>query len=60
MKFGLGTRLYDLKMDPGQTAPIENPEIERRMIQNMVRLMKENDAPEEQFERMGLNEEIKE
>lgn len=57
MKFGLGTRLYDLKTDPGQNAPIENPEVERRMIRNMVRLMKENDAPKEQFERLGLKEE---
>ena len=54
MKYRLGTRLYDLKTDPGQISPIEDSEIEQRLIRNMVRIMKENDAPEEQFERLGL------
>lgn len=49
-----GTRLYDLDMDPMQETPIDNPEIEEKMIRHMVRLMKENDAPLEQYERMNL------
>lgn len=55
MKFGAGTKLYDLKHDPNQTSPIRDLEVEQRMIENMVRLMKENDAPKEQFQRMGLD-----
>jgi len=50
-----GTVLYDLENDPTQQHPIDDPEIERMMIEHMVRLMKENDAPAEQFERLGLS-----
>ncbi len=49
-----GTLLYDLKNDPGQIEPIENAEAEERMIRLMVELMKKNDAPLEQFVRLGL------
>lgn len=49
-----GTLLYDLHEDPGQLHPIEDEEIEERMISLMVRLMKESDAPAEQYERLGL------
>ena len=49
-----GTLLYDLDADPDQKAPIENPEVEGRMAQHLVRLMEENDAPPEQYERLGL------
>ena len=49
-----GTMLFDLENDPGQENPIDDPAAEERMIGHIVRLMKENDAPEEQFERLGL------
>ena len=52
MKYG--TLLFDLKEDPHQNHPLEHPEIEHRMIREMVRMMKENDAPEEQYQRLGL------
>nr|WP_319489023.1 sulfatase [uncultured Caproiciproducens sp.] len=52
----MGTKLYDLSIDPKQEHPIENSSIERQMIGHMVRLMKENDSPAEQFERMDLSE----
>lgn len=52
LKFG--TLLYDLKNDPSQEHPLDNKEIENRMIMNMIRLMKENDAPKEQYARLGL------
>ena len=48
------TMLFDLETDPGQQKPISNPGVEARMIGHMVRLMRENDAPPEQFERLGL------
>ena len=49
-----GTKLYDLENDPGQLHPIENPEVELDLIHKMTALMKENDAPMEQYTRMGL------
>ncbi len=49
------TRLYDLSNDPNQENPIEDSEIEKRMCDLMVELMKENDTPPEQFERLGIN-----
>jgi arylsulfatase A-like enzyme len=48
------TSLYDILKDPKQEHPIEDVVIEERMATLMKRLMKENDAPPEQFERMGL------
>ena len=54
IKFGLGTHLYDLETDPTQNHPIQDPAVEQRMIQAMIRLMQENDAPEEQYVRLGL------
>jgi arylsulfatase A-like enzyme len=49
-----GTRLYDLEKDPAQENPINDPEIEERMIRLMIKLMEENDCPQDQFDRMGL------
>jgi len=49
------TMLFDLETDPNQENPIQDPTVEAMMIEHMVRLMKENDAPPEQFERLGLS-----
>ncbi len=49
-----GSLLFDIEKDPQQENPINNPEIEKRMMRQMIDLMKENDAPPEQFERLGL------
>ncbi len=49
-----GTKLYDLKTDPGQKAPVDDPDTELRLAREMVRLMTLNDAPLEQFARLGL------
>ena len=49
-----GTRLYDLQQDPQETHPIEDAAVVRRLEDAMVRMMKENEAPEEQYERIGL------
>ncbi|MEI8314378.1 MAG: sulfatase [Verrucomicrobiota bacterium] len=48
------TALYDLATDPKQERPITDPKIEQMMIAHLVRLMRENDAPAEQFIRLGL------
>ena len=51
-----GTMLFDLETDPGQLHPITDPAAEKRMIELMVKLMKQNDAPAEQYERLGVEE----
>lgn len=53
-----GNLLFDLETDPEQQNPITDPEVEERMLVNLVRLMKENDAPAEQFVRLGLEDRI--
>ena len=52
--YQFGTLLFDVKNDPHQEHPLQEPEIQERMIREMVALMKKNDAPEEQYERLGL------
>ncbi|MBI2441314.1 MAG: sulfatase [Lentisphaerae bacterium] len=49
-----GHTLFDLEKDPGQEHPLNDPGTEARMIEHLVRLMRKNDAPSEQFERLGL------
>lgn len=50
-----GTRLYDLLRDPGEETPIQDPKVEERMILAMIKAMEENDCPEEQYARLGLD-----
>jgi hypothetical protein len=52
--YRFGSLLFDLEADPRQEHPLEDPRVEAKMIAHLVRLMKENDAPVEQFERLGL------
>lgn len=52
--YRFGTKLYDLKADPGELTPIEDPKTELRLINRMRDLMLENDAPAEQYQRMGI------
>ena len=49
-----GDLLFDLEADPNEAAPIENVKEELRMARLLIRAMVENDAPEEQFVRLGL------
>ncbi|MEZ4658163.1 MAG: hypothetical protein R2911_11365 [Caldilineaceae bacterium] len=53
-----GTLLFDLQSDPEQKQPIHDAEIEARMIAHMIRLMQANDAPPEQYERLGLADKL--
>jgi arylsulfatase A-like enzyme len=48
------TLLFDLRNDPGQEHPMRNPAIEHIMLEKLVKLMKENEAPLEQYHRLGL------
>ena len=50
-----GTLLFDIDADPKQERPLQDPQIERRMIDLMVDLMRANDAPQEQYVRLGLS-----
>jgi arylsulfatase A-like enzyme len=46
------TVLYDLHNDPGQTTPINDPDVVERLNKALFRLMAENDAPAEAVQRM--------
>jgi len=52
--YSFGNLLYNVKDDLYQQNPINNMQLEKEMINNMIKLMKENDAPKEQYERLGL------
>ena len=51
-----GNALYDLDKDPLQKMPLEDAEKEQQMIAAMEEQMKLNEAPEEQYIRLGLKE----
>lgn len=51
-----GEMLFDLYNDPFENHPINDDGVKNRLIKAMVRLMKENDAPRDQYERLGLCE----
>ena len=48
------TMLFDLETDPSQETPLDNVAEEARLSARMAELMRANDAPPEQFERLGL------
>lgn len=49
-----GTLLYDLVNDPLQQHPLDDALLEARMEQLLVQAMRANDAPPEQYVRLGL------
>jgi len=49
-----GTALFDLTTDPGQEQPVLDDDVELRMVGLLLDLMRANDAPASQFERLGL------
>ena len=52
--YAFGTLLFDLAEDPGQQHPLDDADVELRMLRLLARLMHENDAPASQFERLGI------
>ncbi len=52
--YAFGTMLFDLDTDPLQEDPLVDDEVELRMATLLRDLMVANDAPPEQFERLGL------
>jgi len=51
-----GNLLFDIEADPLQLHPLNDEKIEKQMIELMIELMKANDAPIEQYERLGLGQ----
>ena len=56
---GAVSLLFDLASDPAQDRPLDLRDpaaraVERRMIAATEQLMRDNDAPAEQWERLGL------
>lgn len=49
-----GDMLYDLKEDPGELNPINDPATQDRLAEAMAQLMRAEDAPDELFVRFGL------
>ncbi|TCC22908.1 sulfatase-like hydrolase/transferase [Kribbella speibonae] len=49
-----GSLLFDLENDPHQQNPLQDEELELQLAGLMVDLMRANDAPPEQYERLGL------
>jgi arylsulfatase A-like enzyme len=53
--------LWDLDVDPEQTNNLSgrNTDLEKRMVDKLIKLMEESEAPDEQYERLGLKKEAK-
>ena len=51
---GSNHKLYDLEADPSQDSICDDTTAEERMIKLLVKLMKESEAPAEQYIRFGL------
>ena len=49
-----GTLLFDLDDDPAQEHPLDDPDLELRMLRLLAELLHEHDAPDSQFERLGI------
>ncbi len=50
----IGTKLFDLASDPGQTHPIDDPQTAARLEAIIARIFAEHDAPREIYARMNL------
>jgi arylsulfatase A-like enzyme len=49
------TLLFDLSNDPKQQQPSSSAELESRMIEELTNMMRQSEAPAEQFTRLGLD-----
>jgi arylsulfatase A-like enzyme len=50
-----GSALFDTESDPKQEHSMDDKAVRDRMLRHLVRLLKESDAPPEQYERLGLS-----
>lgn len=51
-----GSLVFDRQRDPQQLSPIKDAQLEASLAGVMARLMRENEAPAEQFVRLGLED----
>ncbi len=51
---GLQDWLFDLKEDPQQVNPLDDRLMKQHLIQGMKQLMEKNEAPDEQYRRLGI------
>jgi arylsulfatase A-like enzyme len=49
-----GSLLFDLASDPAQQTPIVDDAVELRLLRQLAGLMRDNDAPLSQFQRLGI------
>lgn len=54
LQFERGHMLFDIAADPAQRYPLDAPGVEAQMIGHLEALMRANDAPSEQWDRLGL------
>ncbi|MFM9281181.1 sulfatase [Paenibacillus jiagnxiensis] len=54
LSHSFGTLLFDVVEDPLQNHPIQDEQVEQRMIGKLKQLMDESEAPAEQYVRLGL------
>ncbi|ASZ09389.1 sulfatase [Mesoplasma chauliocola] len=50
----LGNLLFDMENDKKQMNPLKNPDIENEMIKKLIIEMEKYEAPQSEFERLGL------
>lgn len=53
--YSTGHLLFDLKEDPDQLEPITDEKIEEEMCKKLVAIMEKIEAPDSEFERLGLS-----
>ncbi|MEY8446294.1 sulfatase-like hydrolase/transferase [Enterococcus ratti] len=54
--YSVGHLLFDLKEDPKQENPLNNPELEKKMMEQLVKMMDQIEAPTSEYVRLGLLE----
>jgi hypothetical protein len=47
--------LYNIRTDPHQEFPIDNPKVEEQLVTEMGNHLRKTDAPKEMFDRLGVN-----
>lgn len=48
------SKLYNIRKDPGQLYPIKDKVLEKKICHALICKLKEHEAPEEQYDRLGL------
>jgi len=52
--YGFGHLLFDTLTDPRQERPLDDVDIEAHMVDLLYRLLRDSDAPQDQYARLGL------